>query len=391
MHEDQRLKTVVQLIVSYRFQKPLSLFLRETFRSHRSMGATDRRIISQCIYSFYRLGKSFELLSIPHRVSIGLFLTADKPDDFYLWCISNYSSLNTDAIEADFKDKIKQVEFAYPEFSEKNIFPYGEFLSNEINTEEFAYSFLSKPKTWIRVRKEFHYEVLAELEKKHVMYNMIAGTNAIEVLSAFRLDDLQSYRNGYFEIQDFNSQQTGNHFEPKPESQWWDACAGSGGKSLLLFEKENSIKLTVSDKRENILFNLSERFKRSGLRNYKTAIVNLKKQSLSSKEMFDGIIVDAPCTGSGTWARSPEWLSFFNSELINDYSEKQRLIVANVMKNLRKSSPLIYITCSVFKKENEENVNYFTENFNLTFESSTYLKGYEKGADTLFVARTVRK
>ncbi|MBK5285719.1 MAG: RsmB/NOP family class I SAM-dependent RNA methyltransferase, partial [Bacteroidia bacterium] len=172
---------------------------------------------------------------------------------------------------------------------------------------------------------------------------------------------------------------------------WWDACSGSGGKSLLLYEKENSVKPTVSDTREKILFNLKERFKRAGIRNYKTQILNLETESFPSDELFDGIIVDAPCTGSGTWARSPEWLSCFNPKSINEYSARQKLIVGNVLKNLKQNSPVIYITCSVFKMENEENVNYFTENFNLALEKSGYMKGYEKGADTLFVARMIKQ
>jgi 16S rRNA (cytosine967-C5)-methyltransferase len=60
--------------------------------------------------------------------------------------------------------------------------------------------------------------------------------------------------------------------------------------------------------------------------------------------------------------------------------------VSNAVKNLNEDGYLLYITCSIFKKENEENVNYFRENLNLTLIKSTYLKGYEMQADTLFTA-----
>lgn len=390
MHEEQRLKTIVHLIESYHCQKPLSVFLRETFRFHRSMGSKDRRILSQCVFGFFRLGKSLESLPIHKRIAIGLFLITENPDNFYLWCIEKHSTL---AVIADnnLSEKIIQVKNSYPEFSEKDIFPFTEFLSPEINADEFPLSFLRKPKTWIRVRKKFRRDVLNELKQKNIPFEIVEETDTVEIQSTFRLEDFNSFRKGGFEIQDLSSQQTGVYFSPKPNESWWDACSGSGGKSLLLFEKENSLALTGSDTREKILINLKERFKRAGINNYKTKILNLEAESLSADEMFDGIIVDAPCTGSGTWARSPEWLSFFNPDLVNEYSEKQKMIVGNVINQLKNYSPLIYITCSVFKKENEENVKYFSENYNLSLQSSAYIKGYDKGADTLFVARMIKK
>jgi 16S rRNA (cytosine967-C5)-methyltransferase len=390
MYEEQRLKTVVQIIESYHFQKPLSVFLRELFRFQRSMGSRDRKIISQCIYSFFRLGKSLEAFSIPERVAIGLFLTMDSPDGFYRWCIEKHSSF-TITPGTNFQERINQVKNEYPSFSEESIFSFTEFLSPEINIEEFSHSFLEKPKTWIRVRKKNRRDVLNEFTQKNVSYKIEEGINVAEIQSTFRLEDFDTFKKGYFEIQDLSSQQTGDYFSPKPNESWWDACSGSGGKSLLLFEKENSIRIKASDTREKILFNLQERFKRAGIKNYKTQALNVETESLPANEIFDGIIVDAPCTGSGTWARSPEWLTFFNPDLMSEYSSKQKQIVKTVLKNLKANSPLVYITCSVFKNENEDNVKYFSENFPLTLENSAYIKGYNTGADTLYVARMTKK
>ena len=390
MFEEQRLKTVVQVIESYRFQKPLSVFLREVFRFQRNMGLRDRKILSQCVYSFYRLGKSLQSLTINERVAIGLFLTTENPGDFYFWCIGKHSSL-AGITNSNLPGKIIQVKNSYPAFSEKDIFRFSEFLSPEINAEEFSLSFLQKPKTWIRVRKKFRRDVLNELTQKNIPYTIEEETDAVEIQNTFHLEDFETFRKGYFEVQDLSSQQTGNYFTTKLNESWWDACSGSGGKSLLLFEKENSIAVTASDTREKILLNLKERFKRAGIKNYKAEILNLENKTLHSDEMFDGIIVDAPCTGSGTWTRSPEWLTFFNPDLVSQYSEKQRKIVGNVIKNLKNNSPLVYITCSVFQKENEDNIKYFSENFGLLLATSAYIKGCDKGADNLFVARMIKK
>ena len=72
------------------------------------------------------------------------------------------------------------------------------------------------------------------------------------------------------------------------------------------------------------------------------------------------------------------------------YVPLQRSIVSNVITSLKNNFPLIYITCSVFKEENEENIQFFIDHFPLRLEKSTYLQGYETGGDTLFIARFLK-
>jgi 16S rRNA (cytosine967-C5)-methyltransferase len=387
VHEEQRLATIVSLAESYRFEKPLVLFLRNHFRAHRNMGSRDRKIVTQGVYSFFRLGKSFASLSFSEKVTIALFLCSKQADDFSVWCVQNNSSLSPESISLSIKEKVKIVQEAYPDFSLEDIFPFKKYLSVEIDFEEYVLSLLNKPGIFIRVRKKFKQQILRELSEKNISFTPIEGTDAVEILSSARLEDLLSFQKGYFEIQDLSSQRTGNYFTPSSGNRWWDACSGSGGKSLLLYEKEPSIEILATDSREKSLLNLKTRFAKAGIRNYRTKVLNLESEALNSRERFDAIIVDAPCGGSGTWARSPEQLSSFDEKMIDTYSEKQRKIVQNVLKNSKKNSPLIYITCSVFAKENEDNVKYFSETLGLHVETSAYIKGYPEGAGTLYVAR----
>lgn len=391
MHEEQRLATIVSLAESYRFEKPLVLFLRNHFRAHRNMGSRDRKIVTQSIYSLFRLGKSVASLSLSKKIAIALFLCSKQADDFSVWCVQNNSSLKPENISIPLKEKIKVVQGIYSDFSLEDIFPFKKYLSQEIDFEEYVLSLLNKPGIFIRVRKKFKQQILKELLEKNISFKPIEETDSVEILSPIRIEDLLSFQKGYFEIQDLSSQRTGNYFAPSAGSRWWDACAGSGGKSLLLYEKQNSIEILSTDAREKSLLNLKTRFARAGIRSYRTKILNLENEVLNSRERFDGVIVDAPCSGSGTWARSPEQLSSFDEKSIDSYSEKQRKIVQNVMKNLKKSSPIIYITCSVFAKENEENIKYFSETFDLQAETTTYTKGYSEGAGTLFVSKLFQK
>jgi len=107
---------------------------------------------------------------------------------------------------------------------------------------------------------------------------------------------------------------------------------------------------------------------------------------LPADHQFSLIICDAPCTGSGTWARTPEQLYFFNNRKLNEYTVKQQQIVSATIPHLEKKGVYFYITCSVFKKENEDIVAFAQANFNMDLLHMEYLEGYEKKADTMFVA-----
>ncbi len=167
----------------------------------------------------------------------------------------------------------------------------------------------------------------------------------------------------------------------------WDCCAGSGGKSILAYDTIPNIELTVSDVRPSILLNLKKRFSSADIKKYTSLVADLTNSSLiTHHSSFDLIICDAPCSGSGTWSRRPEQLSYFKEEKINNYADIQKKIAVNASKALGQGGYFLYITCSVFKKENEEVINYLQEKTSLELISMKYFKGYEIKADTLFVA-----
>ena len=150
--------------------------------------------------------------------------------------------------------------------------------------------------------------------------------------------------------------------------------------------------MVVSDIRESVLANLDERFRNAGLLRYQKKVLDLTNNvdpELHNYE-FDGIILDAPCSGSGTWGRTPEMISQFQSQKIRFFQRLQQNIASNVIKYLKPGKPLIYITCSVFKEENEDVVKFIVKELSMKLEEQTLLKGYEHKADTMFVARLIR-
>ncbi|HEY2727132.1 MAG TPA: methyltransferase domain-containing protein, partial [Parafilimonas sp.] len=194
-------------------------------------------------------------------------------------------------------------------------------------------------------------------------------------------------------IQDYSSQRIKEFLEivkletPDSKISVWDCCAGSGGKSILAYDVLQNINLTVSDIRASIIHNLKKRFENAGIKNYKSFVADITNSQLQIvNSEFDLIICDAPCTGSGTWSRTPEQLYFFQSKKIEDYATLQQKIVSNGIKLLKEQNHFLYITCSVFKAENEDIVKFIQEKFQLILIKNELLKGYNKNADTMFAA-----
>jgi 16S rRNA (cytosine967-C5)-methyltransferase len=158
--------------------------------------------------------------------------------------------------------------------------------------------------------------------------------------------------------------------------------------------------ITVSDIRESILHNLKGRFHTAGIKNYDAFVADLTRPVPPAAPVVpapsvtpsksDLILADVPCTGSGTWSRTPEELYFFNPRQLTRYSEMQQQIISNVAANLAPDAWLIYSTCSVFKKENEEMVTFIGES-GLILEHAGPIIGYPHQADTMFAARFRRR
>jgi 16S rRNA (cytosine967-C5)-methyltransferase len=168
----------------------------------------------------------------------------------------------------------------------------------------------------------------------------------------------------------------------------WDCCAASGGKSILLTDllSPQRIQLTATDVRSTILYNLQQRFHRAGIKHYTHYVKDLALSPSEDVDQFHIILADVPCTGSGTWGRTPEQLAFFDATTIPRFQQLQRRVVEHALPALKTGGLLIYSTCSVFKAENEAQVNWMQNELGLTLLQQQYVTGYSVQADSLFVA-----
>ena len=383
MRAENQLRTFLQLLKDYPAETPLHKFLPGYFRLHKKMGSTDRRIASRLVYNYFRLGKALADHPPEERLFAAEFLCNNQENSF----LSFFKPDLAAQIAVPIANKIFILQKEYPDFRLEDVFPYTAHLSVGIDPMLFLSSFFIQPDLFIRIQKGHEFLVKQTLTAAGIVFRQKTD-QCLALPNGTKLDQLFPAQR-YFEIQDESSQQTARYFQPKKWENWWDACAASGGKTLLLHELEPDLKLVVSDIRESVLDNLDERLQLAGIRKYQKKVIDLTQNvdSVLHDYAFDGIILDAPCTGSGTWGRTPEMINQFPVSRIAFFQQLQKMIALNVVKYLKPGKPLIYITCSAFREENEEVINYLVKEAGLTLESSELLKGYERKSDTMFVAR----
>jgi 16S rRNA (cytosine967-C5)-methyltransferase len=381
-----QIKTFQRILGEFPADTPLSKFLPGFYRQNKQMGSTDRRVAGRLIYNYFRLGRALPNLPSEERLMVAEFLCNTQSNSFLQHFKPDWAACVGFSID----EKINLVKATYPDFKLEDVFPWVPQLSAGIDKDAFLKSFFIQPDLFIRVTKGFETQVKAELTKASVTFKD-EGNGCLSLPNGTRLETIFAKQH-WFEVQDLSSQQTANYFKPEKWDSWWDACAASGGKSLLLHSLEPDIKLVVSDIRESILSNLDERFQQAGLRKYQKKVMDLTEnnEQLLYNYEFDGIILDAPCSGSGTWGRTPEMISQFEIHKTDFFKRLQQAIVRNVAKHLKPGKPLIYITCSAFKAENEDAVTFITKELGLKLEEMKVLTGYENKADTMFVARMVK-
>jgi 16S rRNA (cytosine967-C5)-methyltransferase len=378
-----QLKTFLRILDEYPADTPLSKFLPGFYRQNKQMGSTDRKVASRLIYNYFRLGNALTELPAEDRLIVAEFLCNTQVNSF----LQHFKPEWAACVGFSIDEKLTQVKAVYKDFKLDDVFPWISQVSAGIDKDAFLRSFFIQPDLFIHVHNGYDHLVKAELNKAEIAFKD-EGNGCFSLPNGTRLEAIFPTQH-WFEVQDYSSQQTANYFRPNKWDQWWDACAASGGKSLLLHELEPDIKLVVSDIRESILANLDERFQQAGLRKYQKKLLDLTQNP--DQEMhdyaFDGIILDAPCSGSGTWGRTPEMIAQFHPSKIEFFQRLQKAIVSNVTKFLKPGKPLIYITCSAFKNENEEVVEFLVKDLGLKLEEQMILPGDENKADTMFVAR----
>ncbi|MBN8949890.1 MULTISPECIES: RsmB/NOP family class I SAM-dependent RNA methyltransferase [unclassified Rhizobium] len=185
-----------------------------------------------------------------------------------------------------------------------------------------------------------------------------------------------SFQKGWFEVQDEGSQIVADLVLPEEGDQVLDYCAGGGGKTLAMsaaMHNKGQVHAYDSDRRR--LAPIIERLKRAGTRNVQ--VHDERNGLLQLRGKFDKVLVDAPCTGTGTWRRRPDTKWRLTQKNLDERTSQQQEALAQAGEFVRPGGALLYVTCSVLPEENEAQVNRFAAQ-NPDFEVAETLSSWEK-------------
>jgi 16S rRNA (cytosine967-C5)-methyltransferase len=172
----------------------------------------------------------------------------------------------------------------------------------------------------------------------------------------------KAFRDGWIEVQDEGSQLVSLLASPKPGDKVIDFCAGAGGKTLALAAMmQNKGRLLAWDTSEPRLNQSAKRFARAGVDNAQKHVLSSETDPFIKrhKDSADIVLIDAPCSGSGTWRRNPDLKWRFGESDLQEILAIQQRILDSAQRLVKKGGKLLYITCSVFEAENESQVNQF--------------------------------
>ena len=169
-------------------------------------------------------------------------------------------------------------------------------------------------------------------------------------------------------MQDEGSQLVALLADAQPGHKVIDFCAGAGGKTLAMAATmKNKGRILAWDTSEKRLGQMKDRLKRAGVDNVQTHVLESEHDAFIKrhKETADRVLVDAPCSGTGTWRRNPDlkW-RFTRTDLDEVIAAVQQAILQSAARLVKPGGKLIYATCSVLKDENERQIEEFLKSVN---------------------------
>ncbi|MBL4837311.1 MAG: RsmB/NOP family class I SAM-dependent RNA methyltransferase [Kordiimonadaceae bacterium] len=357
---------------------PADAIVNQYFRARRYAGSKDRRAVTEMLYDILR--KRELLLWVLSAVSTKLearplviaYLTLYREDDLELF--SEAGQFATTALtdeELVFTSAVSDVALSEaPEAIRLNIpawavagitARFGEALGEAANALNVAATVDLRINP-LKVEKTFINELIKTSEGFEKSVFSPLGVRSPKNIG---LGGIPAYKRGQLEVQDEAAQIASLLVDAQAGMQVADLCAGAGGKSLLVSARmENKGQLYALDTSEKRLTECKKRLDRAGNRNVQLVPLTLaageRKTALAPmQDKCDRVYVDVPCSGTGTWRRSPDQRWRFTDAKMKDLNETQYGLLVEGAGLVKDGGRLIYMTCSLLPAENEAVVERF--------------------------------
>lgn len=325
---------------------PLDIFLRNYFKKHSAIGSKDRKMIAEAIYGIIRWKGLLDAISYDDRS----------------WK-KRFETFSTFPYEQSIDDPniAPYAQVSFPKF-------FFEILEKSLGAKEArAFCLVSNEQAPITIRanalKTSREELIESLKKYCPVFACQHAPYGIHLAQRINFFSLDEFKAGLFEVQDEASQLVADKVEVKPGSHFLDFCAGSGGKALAIAPKmQGRGQIYLHDIRCSALYEAKKRMKRAGIQNVQFCFPD-SKQKKSLIGHMDWVLVDAPCSGTGTLRRNPDAKWKFDEKMIPRIVQEQRAIFNEALKFVKPKGHIVYATCSVLPEENENQAAYFLKEF----------------------------
>ena len=370
---------------------PADSLIDTFFRSRKYLGSHDRRFIAETLYGTLRHLTKCEILAAK---ALGELWKELSSQDHRLWIIAAYlmavehqdipaSAFETKTQSSDVRARASEIlttlsqpvsdlpadpilkiaaEYSFPEwmvsrFANEFGIAETEQLCGVLNTP----ASLSLRVNTLKTNVEECQKALKE-EGIETVRTLLSPTG-LQVPRRCNLFQVESFRKGFFEVQDEGSQLLPLFLDPKPTAKVLDACAGAGGKTLQLAAlMHNRGEIYAADINAFRLNELRKRSRRAGAFNIRPlATEDLLENAHNFEGFFDIVFIDAPCTGLGTIRRNPGMKWSVSEQSVAELALKQGEILMIHAPFVKPGGMMFYATCSVLRQENEEVVGRFLD------------------------------
>lgn len=330
---------------------PADNIINTYLRAHKYIGSKDRRFIVEKVWDIirHRCRLSFEAESLDVRKILMVYL---KDEDLDLIFGADEYALSS--LTKDEKNWLKNLEEkSYPAWVEAET---PQWLFDKIKNVSILKSLNEPASADLRINTSSVADVIKHLQSEGLFFRPTPYSPiGIRSFERVNLNNCAAYQNGEVDVQDEASQIGAILAQPKPYEKIIDYCAGAGGKTLtMLYLMESKGKVFVHDANPKRMDALKDRACRLNSKSFEV-IDNLQN------ETFNLFVVDAPCSGTGTWRRAPDAKFRLTPGQLAELTRVQAEILEKAYKHTSAGGRIVYMTCSVLEDEDEGIIQNFVE------------------------------
>lgn len=367
--------------------------IEKTLRSNPKWGARDRGFVAESVYEMVRWWRLIEAVSPSkdhyHRFGTYWLLQGNKLPDW-----REFKGLDPSEVKSKL-NKIQQrsVLQSIPDWlDEMGASQLGEKWDREIDTLNQTASVVLRVNTLKTSREDLMNRLAADGVDT---YAPKGYKDALVLAERQNIFKNPAFKEGMYEIQDASSQLVAAALEVEPGMRVIDACAGAGGKSLHLAAlMENKGRILSMDVEAWKLTNTKLRARRNGVSIIETRLIEGNKTIKRLKDSADRVLLDVPCSGLGVLKRNPDTKWKLSPESIEKVQVMQQEIIQDYASMVKPGGLLVYATCSILPKENQDQVSKFLasekgQEFELLEDQKVLAQ--ESGFDGFYIAKMKRK